>query len=106
MLPIFMQLLTFTLLLIVEVHFVVTCITEVKSVAKSFIKLGVQPHMSVAIIGFNSPRWFISYLGAIMVRYLLALSMIVIAFVYIKIDSHIFRQVVLVLACIQQTVQV
>lgn len=42
-------------------------VVEVTHAAQSFVKLGLQPHSSVAVIGFNSPRWFIAYLGAIMV---------------------------------------
>jgi long-chain-fatty-acid--CoA ligase ACSBG len=34
-------------------------------VAKSFLKLGLQKYHSVSIIGFNSPEWFLSALGAI-----------------------------------------
>ncbi|KAK3098973.1 hypothetical protein FSP39_024869 [Pinctada imbricata] len=33
--------------------------------AKSFIKLGLEPYHGVGIIGFNSPEWFFSDLGAI-----------------------------------------
>ncbi|ESO88299.1 hypothetical protein LOTGIDRAFT_234625 [Lottia gigantea] len=36
-----------------------------KTTAKSFIKLGLQPHYSVCIMGFNSPEWFFADLGAI-----------------------------------------
>eukprot|EP01006_Ploeotia_vitrea_P000517 TRINITY_DN103193_c0_g1_i1.p1 TRINITY_DN103193_c0_g1~~TRINITY_DN103193_c0_g1_i1.p1 ORF type:complete len:713 (-),score=106.75 TRINITY_DN103193_c0_g1_i1:133-2232(-) len=38
---------------------------QARSTAKSFIKLGVQPHDSVAILGFNSKEWFLSNWGAI-----------------------------------------
>lgn len=34
--------------------------------AKSFIKLGLEPQYAVAIIGFNSPEWFIADVGAIL----------------------------------------
>ncbi|XP_074650379.1 long-chain-fatty-acid--CoA ligase ACSBG2-like isoform X2 [Tubulanus polymorphus] len=33
--------------------------------AKGFIKLGLEPYHGVGIIGFNSPEWFFSDLGAI-----------------------------------------
>ena len=33
--------------------------------AKSFIKLGLNLNECVALIGFNSPQWFISLFGAI-----------------------------------------
>ena len=36
--------------------------------AKSMIKLGLEAHHGVGILGFNSPEWFFTYLGAIMVR--------------------------------------
>ena len=39
---------------------------EARIVAKAFIKLGLQRHHSVCILGFNSPEWFIAQLGAIM----------------------------------------
>lgn len=35
--------------------------------AKALIKLGLEPHHGVCILGFNSPEWFISLLSAIMV---------------------------------------
>lgn len=41
------------------------CVT---STAKSMIKLGLEPHHGVGILGFNSPEWYFTYLGAIMVR--------------------------------------
>eukprot|EP00033_Pygsuia_biforma_P002504 GCRY01002774.1.p1 GENE.GCRY01002774.1~~GCRY01002774.1.p1 ORF type:complete len:654 (+),score=167.21 GCRY01002774.1:167-2128(+) len=37
----------------------------VKQCARAFISLDVTPSDSVAILGFNSPEWFISFLGAI-----------------------------------------
>ena len=39
---------------------------EAKIAAKAFIKLGLAPHHSVCILGFNSPEWFFAQLGAIM----------------------------------------
>ncbi|KAL1449111.1 hypothetical protein WDU94_000344 [Cyamophila willieti] len=39
--------------------------TNVRTVAKAFIKLGLERYHSVCIIGFNSPEWFYSDLGAI-----------------------------------------
>ncbi|WAQ98367.1 ACBG2-like protein, partial [Mya arenaria] len=33
--------------------------------AKSLIKLGLEPHHGVSILGFNSPEWYISFLGAV-----------------------------------------
>ncbi|XP_012276951.1 very long-chain-fatty-acid--CoA ligase bubblegum [Orussus abietinus] len=39
--------------------------TEVRVVAKAFIKLGLKRHHSVCILGFNCPQWFISDLAAI-----------------------------------------
>lgn len=38
---------------------------EVRSVAKAFIKLGLEPRKAVGIIGFNSPEWFITDLAAV-----------------------------------------
>jgi len=38
---------------------------EVRTVAKAFIALGLEPRKSVGIIGFNSPEWFIADLAAI-----------------------------------------
>ena len=37
-----------------------------RSAAISFIKLGLERFHSVCILGFNSPEWFISQMGAIM----------------------------------------
>jgi len=38
---------------------------NVRTVAKAFIKLGLERFHGVCIIGFNSPEWFYSDLGAI-----------------------------------------
>lgn len=38
---------------------------SVRSAAKSFIKLGLEPCHGVGIIGFNSPEWLISDIGTI-----------------------------------------
>ena len=37
-----------------------------KMAAKAFIQLGLQRFHAVSILGFNSPEWFISQMGAIM----------------------------------------
>lgn len=39
----------------------------VTAVAKSMLHLGLEPHHGVGILGFNSPEWFFSYMGSIMV---------------------------------------
>ncbi|XP_015430862.1 PREDICTED: very long-chain-fatty-acid--CoA ligase bubblegum isoform X1 [Dufourea novaeangliae] len=39
--------------------------TQVRIVAKAFLKLGLERHHSVCILGFNSPEWLISDLAAI-----------------------------------------
>ncbi|XP_052277987.1 long-chain-fatty-acid--CoA ligase ACSBG2-like isoform X2 [Dreissena polymorpha] len=36
-----------------------------KQAARAFIKVGLEPRHAVSVLGFNSPEWFISYLGAI-----------------------------------------
>ena len=41
---------------------------DVARAAKSLIKLGLEPHHGVCILGFNSPEWHMSLLSAIMVR--------------------------------------
>ena len=41
---------------------------DVARAAKSLIRLGLEPHHGVCVLGFNSPEWFIGYLAAIMVR--------------------------------------
>ncbi|KAK7076856.1 catalytic activity protein [Halocaridina rubra] len=38
---------------------------QVRTMAKAFIKLGLEPFHGVCILGFNSPEWFISDLAAI-----------------------------------------
>ncbi|EGD73701.1 AMP dependent ligase [Salpingoeca rosetta] len=38
---------------------------DVKMAGRAFIKLGLDAHHAVGIIGFNSPEWFIADLGAI-----------------------------------------
>lgn len=39
--------------------------SNVRTVAKAFLKLGLERYHSVCIIGFNAPEWFYSDLGAI-----------------------------------------
>jgi long-chain-fatty-acid--CoA ligase ACSBG len=39
---------------------------ESRTVAKAFIKLGLERFCSVGILGFNAPEWFIAQMGAIM----------------------------------------
>jgi len=38
---------------------------DVKTVAKAFIKLGLKPHHSVNILGFNAPEWHISAIATV-----------------------------------------
>uniref|UniRef100_A0A182Q2C2 long-chain-fatty-acid--CoA ligase n=1 Tax=Anopheles farauti TaxID=69004 RepID=A0A182Q2C2_9DIPT len=38
---------------------------RVNHMAKAFIKLGLEPHHTVAVLAFNSPEWFVSELSAI-----------------------------------------
>jgi len=38
---------------------------EINTVSKGFIELGLQPHRTVAIIGSNSPEWFMSAIGSV-----------------------------------------
>lgn len=38
---------------------------SVRIVAKAFLKLGLERHHSVCILGFNCPQWFIADLAAI-----------------------------------------
>uniref|UniRef100_T1IGS3 long-chain-fatty-acid--CoA ligase n=1 Tax=Strigamia maritima TaxID=126957 RepID=T1IGS3_STRMM len=40
-------------------------LTDVRTAAKGFIKLGLKRFAAVAIVGFNAPEWFISHFGAI-----------------------------------------
>ncbi|KAK7116001.1 long-chain-fatty-acid--CoA ligase ACSBG2-like isoform X2 [Littorina saxatilis] len=40
-------------------------LADIHRVAKSFIKLGLEPYKGVGIIGFNSPEWFLADLGAL-----------------------------------------
>ena len=39
---------------------------ESRTVAKAFVKLGLERFCSVGILGFNAPEWFIAQMGAIM----------------------------------------
>ena len=41
--------------------------TDVAKAAKSLIRLGLEPHHGVCVLGFNAPEWFIGYMSAIMV---------------------------------------
>ena len=43
--------------------------------AKSMIRLGLEQHNGVCVLGFNSPEWFIGYLCGIMVRLSLSLPL-------------------------------
>ena len=38
---------------------------DIKSVARAFIHIGLEPRHSVAISGFNSPEWFLSEIACI-----------------------------------------
>jgi long-chain-fatty-acid--CoA ligase ACSBG len=38
---------------------------EVITVAKAFIKLSLNPHHSVNILGFNAPEWHLSAVAAV-----------------------------------------
>ena len=40
---------------------------DVEKAAKSMIKLGLEAHHGVPILGFNSPEWFITFMASIMV---------------------------------------
>ena len=40
-------------------------LNDVRTAAKGFIFLGLEPFHSVGIMGFNAPEWFISDIGAI-----------------------------------------
>ena len=40
---------------------------DVEKAAKSMIKLELEAHHGVPILGFNSPEWFITFIGTIMV---------------------------------------
>ncbi len=39
---------------------------DMQLAAKAFLKLGLEPLHSVAILGFNAPEWFLSATGAIL----------------------------------------
>ena len=38
---------------------------DIRRVAKAFIKLGLRPHHSVAIMGHNAPKWHLSNVAAV-----------------------------------------
>ncbi|KAL8565267.1 hypothetical protein ACOMHN_001165 [Nucella lapillus] len=40
-------------------------LADIRTAAKAFIKLGLEPYKGVGIIGFNSPEWFLADLGCI-----------------------------------------
>ncbi len=40
-------------------------LSDVRAVAKAFVDLGLEPRHGVAIIGFNSPEWFLADLAAV-----------------------------------------
>ena len=49
-------------------------LSDIKCVARAFVKLGLEERHSTCICGFNSPEWFLSAMGCIfaggMVSYL------------------------------------
>ena len=49
----------------ITVAYNITFLTDVRCASRAFIKLGLEPRKSVAIMGFNSPEWFISDLAAV-----------------------------------------
>ena len=40
-------------------------LAEVRTVAKAFVKLGLEPRKTVGIVGFNSPEWFVADVAAV-----------------------------------------
>jgi len=40
--------------------------SDVARAAKSMVRLGLEPHHGVCILGFNAPEWFIGYMAGIM----------------------------------------
>ncbi len=38
---------------------------DAQRAARAFMHLGLKPHQSVSIIGFNAPQWFVANMGAI-----------------------------------------
>ena len=50
---------------------------NVTHAAKSLILLGLKPHHGICILGFNSPKWHISYLAGIMVSLILIYTFVV-----------------------------
>jgi len=40
-------------------------LAEIRTVAKAFIHLGLEPRHSVCVLGYNSVEWFLSDLAAI-----------------------------------------
>ena len=40
---------------------------DIAAVAKSMIRVGLEPFHGVCVLGFNAPEWFIAYIGGIMV---------------------------------------
>ena len=41
---------------------------DIAAVAKSMIRVGVEPFHGVCVLGFNAPESFSAYIGGIMVR--------------------------------------
>jgi hypothetical protein len=52
-------------------HLSITC-AETEKILILAIKLGLEINSSVAIIGFNSPEWFISFFGGVFAGYVLS----------------------------------
>ena len=40
---------------------------DITAIAKSLIRVGLEPYHGVCVLGFNAPEWFISFMGGIMV---------------------------------------
>ena len=59
--------------------------------AKSMIRLGLEPHNGVCVLGFNSPEWFIAYLCGIMVSW--SLSLLFFLYVYSLPDNKLFTHI-------------
>jgi len=58
------------------------------------VQLGLERHRGVGIIGFNSPEWFISDLGAIFAGYAFAVELIVVAFATKEVFLEILATVI------------
>ena len=65
---------------------------DITTVAKGFLSLGLQPHHSVCILGFNSPEW-----SLIIIIIIIIIAIIIIAIIIFRIGIKIIIAIIIII---------